>query len=295
MKVLFCADGSDPSLQAIDKIPAFLMECAQINVLYVVDTGFFPTLPSLISDNILQNYEDTARDIVDETKKRIEAKGFKVESALYLQGSPPDVILNEINEKNYDLVIFGASKKPGIRRWLGSVSRRVVYKSQIPVLIIRPPQIKPVINLRPKPYILFSTDGSACSYNAIKKACNIFNIKQFDVDILTVKLGAESLPLEIVMDNEWLEKSLAAQDELAGEILDTAEKILNENSINVRARYALEGHPTDEILKFLDKNEPDVIVMGSHGREGFSDMLLGSISKSVLDSSDVHVLIIPLK
>ncbi len=55
-----------------------------------------------------------------------------------------------------------------------------------------------------------------------------------------------------------------------------------------------EGHPVEEILKAVDEEECDVIVMGSHGKGFLKQTFLGSVSHSVLSRTRKPVLIIPL-
>jgi len=50
------------------------------------------------------------------------------------------------------------------------------------------------------------------------------------------------------------------------------------------------GSPAEEIVKYT--NEDDLIIMASHGREGFNKFLLGSVSEEVLHSAPCSVMII---
>ncbi len=52
------------------------------------------------------------------------------------------------------------------------------------------------------------------------------------------------------------------------------------------------GHPVDEILRFIDDNDIDLVAMGTHGRTGLSHLLLGSVAERVVRSSKVPVLTI---
>jgi nucleotide-binding universal stress UspA family protein len=56
-------------------------------------------------------------------------------------------------------------------------------------------------------------------------------------------------------------------------------------------RY-LSGSPVSEILKFTEHEEIDVIVLGSHGRNGLSRLLTGSVAEGVMRKSTCPVLIV---
>lgn len=54
----------------------------------------------------------------------------------------------------------------------------------------------------------------------------------------------------------------------------------------------VEGHPAEEILRFADENEVDLILMTTHGRSGIKRWALGSVADKVLRSSTVPVLLV---
>ncbi len=58
------------------------------------------------------------------------------------------------------------------------------------------------------------------------------------------------------------------------------------------SRVLREGHPDDIILQAADTEGCDLIVMGSHGRRGFSSLFLGSQTQRVLARSSRPVLVV---
>ncbi|HSB07411.1 MAG TPA: universal stress protein [Thermodesulfobacteriota bacterium] len=54
------------------------------------------------------------------------------------------------------------------------------------------------------------------------------------------------------------------------------------------------GHPVNEILRIVEKEQCDLIVLGSHGKGFLEHTFLGSVSRSVLDRTRKPVFIIPL-
>ncbi len=54
------------------------------------------------------------------------------------------------------------------------------------------------------------------------------------------------------------------------------------------------GYPPDEILKTAEKEDCDIIVLGTHGKGFLAHTFLGSVSTSILDRTRRPVFIIPL-
>ncbi|WP_435318627.1 universal stress protein [Haloarchaeobius sp. TZWSO28] len=52
------------------------------------------------------------------------------------------------------------------------------------------------------------------------------------------------------------------------------------------------GNPAREILRSVEANDVDAIVMGSHGRSGLSRVFLGSVAETVLRRSPVPVTVV---
>jgi nucleotide-binding universal stress UspA family protein len=54
----------------------------------------------------------------------------------------------------------------------------------------------------------------------------------------------------------------------------------------------LEGHPSKEIIDFAEKNNIDMIVMGTLGKTGLDRFLMGSVAEKVVRNSKVPVLVV---
>ena len=53
------------------------------------------------------------------------------------------------------------------------------------------------------------------------------------------------------------------------------------------------GDPAQEILKYIEKEKPDMVIMATHGRKGHFS--LGSVTDKVVKSSPVPVVTVPAK
>ena len=50
------------------------------------------------------------------------------------------------------------------------------------------------------------------------------------------------------------------------------------------------GHPVEQVLKYVNDNEIDLIVIGTHGHTGLSRLLLGSIAEKIVRLATCPVL-----
>lgn len=57
----------------------------------------------------------------------------------------------------------------------------------------------------------------------------------------------------------------------------------------------LDGHPKEELVNMARKWKADMIVVGSHGRTGLSQFLLGSVSTAVLSDAPCSVVVVKNK
>lgn len=61
--------------------------------------------------------------------------------------------------------------------------------------------------------------------------------------------------------------------------------------INVES-VLLEGNPSDELIRYAEENEMDIIVMGTLGKTGLDRLLLGSVAGNVVRHSKVPVMVV---
>jgi len=55
-------------------------------------------------------------------------------------------------------------------------------------------------------------------------------------------------------------------------------------------RAVLNGHPAEMILKYIESEKIDMVIMGTHGRKGVDRMLFGSVAEQVVKDSTVPVM-----
>lgn len=100
--------------------------------------------------------------------------------------------------------------------------------------------------------------------------------------------GTPGAPAE-VSSEEWSEVA----EEQAKTILETARQRAEELDQGVTVATEMEvGEPARSIVETAERKEVDHIVIGSHGREGLSRVLLGSVAETVVRRSPVPVTVV---
>jgi nucleotide-binding universal stress UspA family protein len=142
----------------------------------------WPPLPAIVDTaewiQQLEEWENTRRAedraYIGEMARRVgDVLGTEVLAA-YLSGQPEDELASWAMQEKIDLIVMATHGHGSIgRAWLGSVADRMVRKGNVPVMLIRPSESKPDVQLTPRrPFqkILIPLDGSLLAERALRKS-----------------------------------------------------------------------------------------------------------------------------
>ena len=127
--------------------------------------------------------------------------------------------------------------------------------------------------------VLFCTDGSEISFNALKNF-NKWAISGVIVDVICV-IDWSYIPDSMVIEESGFVSSCR---NIADDILEYSAKTVKTLGLNLGKKIKLCGMAVESILETLNSGDYDVVVMGSHGKKGLQRWL-GSVSREVLLSS----------
>jgi len=147
------------------------------------------------------------------------------------------------------------------------------------------------IETRPR-RILLPVDGSEHSLEAARRLGRLIDAEDAEISLLHVQK-----PEAFVVGKAWIDPDEIHRREIrrrheAELVFDITNAPLAQQGLDVRQQLMVEGDPADEILRFADEIGADLIVMGSHGRTGVMRVLMGSVSRKVLDQAKCPVLIV---
>ncbi|MXR22298.1 universal stress protein [Halobacterium bonnevillei] len=143
--------------------------------------------------------------------------------------------------------------------------------------------------------ILVPTDGSETAEAAVDQAVDLAEkygatvhaLYVVDVDATNLALGTEQVERVRRGDLDEMPEVKSKADEATGYVADVA----SERGIAVE-EHVTAGSPARAIRKFVEDNDVDLVVMGSHGRSGLSRVVLGSVAEKVLRRTRLPVLVV---
>jgi len=300
-RFLFSTDFSPFSDYALQHALVWAKACeARVDCVYVIAIDRHLDLEGTVIETFLEEERKVTKPKLDALVSKIKSEVGDCEGH-YLTGVPDEAIDKLAQEIGADCIIMGTRGWRGMDRvLLGSTAERVVMTAPCPVLTVRrqtdPAQAKegvpskgkaqpPTAPAFPPTRLLVAIDFSDCSQDAMEYACEVAKDFEVAVTLLHIRepiaygLDFTLAHLEMEKEQSWkMEKRLKEFCQVFQEKGLTASYLMKQPPI------------ADAILHSLEETEANLIVMGTHGRRGFSRLLMGSVASSVLRRSPVPVL-----
>jgi nucleotide-binding universal stress UspA family protein len=277
--ILVPLDGSRSAELALDLIPAL----KGLGNLHVRLANFVEQADEEDEYRLMKRCSASASYLAAVAKRTESRYSVPVEQISEL-GTAFVEILAEASKLDVSLVVMsthGASLAEPTR--LGSVTDKVVRGVECPVLLIGPRASVPLRVER----ITVPLDGSGLAAEVLPLARQ-----------LAEKLGSNLRLIRVVQPPAALETE--AIGSLAVNVIESqrlmASLYLEEVRLELETSQpveteVLEGPPAEAILRDLDQNRADLVVMSTHGRHGFIRWALGSVTDRVI-RGDVPVLVL---
>jgi nucleotide-binding universal stress UspA family protein len=208
----------------------------------------------------------------------------------FLELGPAHQMLIETAQKtNADLIVVGATEAPILAKMFGSTADRMVRKATCPVLVVRRDLTMPPAR------VLLPVDLSLLSAEALREGLKVLNL------LAGERRPENALPeveaLYVISD---LDRHLFAPEEAPEKAEAYTREELGRFLFQHAADSAFEvvprtvsGYVEDEILLRIREWEPDLVILGTHGRGGFERFLLGSVATRIVHNGGANILIVP--
>ena len=277
-------DFSTTATVAVDIAAALARQLRVRLVLVHVDE-----LQRLLASDLLQR----RRELDNETQ-RLRGLGTRVEEK-FLSGSAFDELVKATIQSKARLVIIGAVGHGLPRRLLvGSVAERTAEVSPVPTLVVRPgSRLGSWIRREHELKVLVGYDFSGASDAALNWVNQLQEIGKFQATVLYTnwppdearRLGYEG-PLPLAANPEEIQKNLE------GDLKKRTARFLSKQKVTAIVEPGW-GTPEGYLFEMASRQNIDLIVVGTHQRQGLGRILLGSVSRAVLHHAKMSVAVVP--
>ncbi len=231
----------------------------------------------------MAEYEETLRDRLVQQAQRTgltALPGFGPRQLHSVMGSSHGEIAELARRERADLIVLGASESGALHRLLlGSTADGVIRKAPCPVLVVRSADAFPPARVE------IPVDLSPISADALRQGMDFLR-----------QIGAERAEKEALFVLNPLEAEGSLQftpDQVEGFALDALRRFLRANDASPGLGRVRIGYPAEEILATLEERRTDLAILGTHGRQGFERLMLGSIAQGVMRRATCNLLIVP--
>jgi universal stress protein E len=281
MHILAATDFSTRSQRALRRAGLLARDSgADLTLVHVVDDDQPQDLVALES-------REAERILREQIGTIAELRGVR-SHALVVAGDPFDGILRAAASMSADLVVMGAHRKHLLRDiFMGTTIERVIRTGPFPVLMVNKEVDQPYRTA------LAAVAMSEPSVNAIRTGralglphgARLAFVHAF-LPLAKGKMFSAGIGQDII-DGYVTDERLRATKELIA--------FLQANGLDDRGRAMRieEGAPPEVISEAAAQANPDVLIIGTHGRTGIAKALLGSVTEEILRSLDVDILAVP--
>jgi nucleotide-binding universal stress UspA family protein len=296
-RILVPLDGSSLAEEAIGMAAAIARAAgADIDLLMVHEPLLTPLDTPDWSERQIVSEEKYLRGIAEELTS---GAGVKTHETL-LRGRAAELIGLRAADSGADLIVMTSHGRTGwSRAWIGSVADAVVRASGVPVLLLRPNELRRDRRSvrRPPRRILLPLDGSPAALEILAPAGALALRWNARIDLLRVVA-----PVPLILQDMALPFLVAADvidSEATEEVVRQATQELERDAATLRATGVEVGRQSvivspltaQAIADFARTQESEMIAMATHGR-GRSRLVIGSVAEKVRRATDVPVLLL---
>lgn len=287
--ILAATDFSARSLDAVDRgFDIADRTGARYSVMHALELDAFAQLRELLgarSAIVAEKVVDDAR-VALQTILADAARNRGVSAGLHLEeGRATIAVQNYADAVNADLVVLGSHGEGFLQGLLlGSTASRLVRKSRTPVLVVKNPCQK---NYR---RVLVAVDLSPASLTALRLARQI--APDAEINLLHVyEVPFEAMLHYASVDAETIEQYRREALEQAMQRMHMLAKAA-QLPVDCYTLQALKGNAARIILQQEIAQDCDLIAIGKHGTHEMEELLLGSVTKHVLEEARADVLVV---
>ena len=230
---------------------------------------------------ILASMEESSMAEMNKLVTGMKERGVIAEPEVRI-GDVYDEIKRDIELVKPDLIVMGTHGRRGVQRWfMGSTTEKLLRHIPVPLVTMSPAREK---STEPRfKRILVTTDFSDGTADALAYAFSVAQEIESEVVLLHV------------LDDISMDSVGKYRDQLIGGVRKQLEDLVPPEAGNwydIVTRVEM-GVPYRTILRTIEVERPDLLVMNIHGKGMLDRALLGSTAERVVRAASCPVMMVP--
>lgn len=275
MRLLVGLDKREGGQDALELARVLGGEGSSALVVTVLFAGPWPMEYELLTDR----EADDAAPLFAAARERLGA--IDVETRAYGSGSAAGVLTRLAEEEDFDAIVVGSPHRGPIGRvMIGSVANSLLNGAPDGVAVA--PRGYAGAEHDPPGTIAVAYDGTLESKAALRQAEALARRSGARIEILTVVRPPVAAP--VMVPASYVPEYPPRPEKVMGDALSSVDSSLAADSVR------LDGDPATELLRACEENV-DLLVIGSRGYGPVARVLLGSVSRQVVQKAPCPVLV----
>jgi nucleotide-binding universal stress UspA family protein len=210
---------------------------------------------------------------------------FEIEARTFGGGSPARILTELAEEEGFDAIVVGSPHRGAIGRVLiGSIARSLLNGAPCDVLVA-PKGYADERHDSPRT-IAVAYDGTPEAKAALKRAEELARLSNATIEVMTVVTPPLVAAVPGGAAGAYAPQSPAQPDRVINDAVNSIDPKLGARG------QRLDGSPSEQIAEACEAGV-DLLVAGSRGYGPITRVLLGSVSRKLINEAPCPVLVVP--
>ena len=181
------------------------------------------------------------------------------------------------------------------RTVIGSVTEEVIRTTSLPVLTVNACRNNSEGSIKIGK-IIVTLDGSRLSESALPFAISLVSSIPSNLLITNVISPTKVIAGDPIQDGlitfEETSQTVKAKKSDSDQYLSEITKRLSDDLPTIESEV-MDGEPSQAIMSLAEQHTDPLVILASHGRAGLNRLVMGSVTETLMRTSDFPILVIP--
>lgn len=201
-----------------------------------------------------------------------------------LFGDPYEELQRYIRESKPDMLLMGHDRGKGFF-YIGSLAQKMITSSTIPVLVVN--------SFAPPMKVAGLIDPSFISGKVVSMTEELSYLLNLEARYLSVVIDIPALAVSPIGEEMSFVFTDDQKSEISKTVKDTVSGMMEKNTKAKIDVLISKDKISDAIIKNLDDEQTDIVVICRHNRGAVERFFLGSVSRRIVERFKGNILVLP--